>query len=385
MQKLMRKLKEFFQKGDLLLLLLCLVTSVYGIVIIASATNYMGSGGYVLRQLLALLLGIVCYIAFTLLDVDIFAERWHLLFLLNVQFLLLLVPFGIEGTTGNRSWISFPFLPFNIQPAELCKIPFIIILAKTMQTNQRKLSAPRSILQLGFQVAFIVLLILVLSKDAGVALVYVFIFLVMAFVGGVKLRWFLAGFAAAGAAAPLAWKYLMRDDQKNRIAMVFDPTIDPEGTSVRWHTKQSMLSLNNGGLTGQGLFHGARTQAGSLANDHTDFIFSAIGEELGMLGALFTLLLLTAIIVRCVYVGLKTKNYMNRLICIGIAAMLVFQVAINVGMCVGSFPVIGLTLPFISYGGSSLVTMYLAMGVVSGIHMRPQPDSENRYISPRYE
>ena len=293
--------------------------------------------------------------------------------------------FICTGTTGNRSWISFPFLPFNIQPAELCKIPFIIILAKTMQTNQRKLSAPRSILQLGFQVAFIVLLILVLSKDAGVALVYVFIFLVMAFVGGVKLRWFLAGFAAAGAAAPLAWKYLMRDDQKNRIAMVFDPTIDPEGTSVRWHTKQSMLSLNNGGLTGQGLFHGARTQAGSLANDHTDFIFSAIGEELGMLGALFTLLLLTAIIVRCVYVGLKTKNYMNRLICIGIAAMLVFQVAINVGMCVGSFPVIGLTLPFISYGGSSLVTMYLAMGVVSGIHMRPQPDSENRYISPRYE
>ena len=114
-----------------------------------------------------------------------------------VLFLLLLVPFGIEGPTGNRSWISFPFLPFNIQPAELCKIPFIIILAKTMQTNQRKLSAPRSILQLGFQVAFIVLLILVLSKDAGVALVYVFIFLVMAFVGGVKLRWFLAGFAAA--------------------------------------------------------------------------------------------------------------------------------------------------------------------------------------------
>ena len=151
MQKLMRKLKEFFQKGDLLLLLLCLVTSVYGIVIIASATNYMGSGGYVLRQLLALLLGIVCYIAFTLLDVDIFAERWHLLFLFNVLFLLLLVPFGIEGTTGNRSWISFPFLPFNIQPAELCKIPFIIILAKTMQTNQRKLSAPRSILQLGFR------------------------------------------------------------------------------------------------------------------------------------------------------------------------------------------------------------------------------------------
>lgn len=384
MRKITRALKDFLQKGDILLLLLCLFTTIYGIVIIASATNNVGSSSYVLRQGIALVLGIVFYIGFTLIDVDIFAERHHLLFLFNLFFMLLLIPFGIEGTTGNRSWLSFPFLPFNIQPGEVCKIPFIIILAKTMQTNQRKLSRPKSILTLGFHVAFIVLLILALSKDAGVALVYIFIFLVMVFVGGVNLWWFVGGIAAIAALAPLTWKYLMREDQKNRIAMIFDATIDPEGLGVRWHTKQSMMSLSNGGLTGQGLFHGARTQSDSLVNDHTDFIFSAIGEELGMLGCLFTLLLLTAIIVRCVYVGLKTKNYMNRLICIGVASMLVFQIAINVGMCVGSFPVIGLTLPFISYGGSSIVTMYMAMGVVSGIYMRPDPNSENRYITPKY-
>ena len=291
MRKITRALKDFLQKGDILLLLLCLFTTIYGIVIIASATNNVGSSSYVLRQGIALVLGIVFYIGFTLIDVDIFAERHHLLFLFNLFFMLLLIPFGIEGTTGNRSWLSFPFLPFNIQPGEVCKIPFIIILAKTMQTNQRKLSRPKSILTLGFHVAFIVLLILALSKDAGVALVYIFIFLVMVFVGGVNLWWFVGGIAAIAALAPLTWKYLMREDQKNRIAMIFDATIDPEGLGVRWHTKQSMMSLSNGGLTGQGLFHGARTQSDSLVNDHTDFIFSAIGEELGMLGCLFTLLL----------------------------------------------------------------------------------------------
>lgn len=385
LRKVSQALRDFLQKGDILLLLLCLFTTVYGIVIIASTTNYMGSTGYIIRQVLALALGIIFYIGFTLIDVDIFAERHHLLFIFNFLFMLLLIPFGLEGTTGNRSWLSFPFLPFNIQPGEVCKIPFIIILAKTMHTNRRKISAPKSIAMMTFHMVFIVLLILALSKDAGVALVYVFIFITMAFTGGVKIWWFVGGAALLGALTPVAWKFLMREDQKNRIAMIFDPTIDPEGTGVRWHTKQSMLSLSNGGLTGQGLFHGSRTQAGSLANDHTDFIFSAIGEELGMLGCLFTLLLLVAIVVRCVYVGLKTKNYMNRLICIGIASMLVFQIAINVGMCVGSFPVIGLTLPFISYGGSSIVTMYMAMGVISGIHMRPSPDSENHYISPKYD
>ena len=137
-------------------------------------------------------------------------------------------------------------------------------------------------------------------------------------------------------------------------------------------------------MMGQGLYHGVQTQAGGLTAQHTDFIFSAIGEELGMVGCLAVLLLLTAIVVRCIYVGVKSGSYMNRLICIGIAGMLVFQIMVNVGMCMGVFPVIGLTLPFISYGGSSLVTMYAAVGIVSGIRMRPAPDATARYIRPAY-
>ena len=384
MQRIMSAIREFFRKGDLLLLMLCVGATVFGIVVISSATNYYGNTRYVLIQSFALLLGIMFYFLFTLIDVDIFAERRDLLFIFNLLLMLLIIPFGIAGTTGQRSWIHLPGMPVNMQPGEICKIPFIIILAKTMSIHREHISSFKSILLIGFHLAFIVGLILVLCRDTGVALVYVFIMVVMVYLGGVKLWWFLGGFAGIAAAAPLAWKYVMREDQKNRIMMIFDPTIDQEGLSIRWHTKQSLYSLSNGGLTGQGLYHGIRTQAGALNAQHTDFIFSAIGEELGMIGCIFILVLLCAIVLRCIHVGLKSSNYMNRLICFGIAAMLVFQIGVNVGMCLGVVPVIGLTLPFVSYGGSSIVTMFMAMGIVSGIHMRPSPDSDRPYIRPKY-
>lgn len=176
---------------------------------------------------------------------------------------------------------------------------------------------------------------------------------------------------------------MMREDQYNRIMMIFDPSIDPTGQGVRWQTKLSLQAITNGGLSGQGLYNGTMVRSSSIPAQHTDFIFSAIAEELGILGCVTVLLLLTAIVVRCLYVGVKSGNYMNRIICVGIASMLLFQILINVGMCLGVLPVIGLTLPFVSYGGTSVFTMFMAMGIVSGIHMRPAPDANARYIRPR--
>lgn len=382
MQRLIRGLRNFFEKGDLMLLFLCLLTTAYGCVIIASATNYMGSTRFIITQVGATGIGVLLYIFFSSVDVEIFAERRELLVGFNVFLMLLLIPFGIAGDSGNRSWLDIPGLPFNIQPAEICKSTFVILLAKVMSIHQTKISSLRSVAHMGFHLALMVGIIVVLSSDAGVALIFVCIFLVMAFVGGVKGWWFLGGFGAVAAVFPFVWYNIMQDYQKNRILMIFDESIDPNGLSIRFHTRQSLLSLTGGGLTGQGLFNGNRTQSGSLNAQHTDFIFSAIGEELGMLGCVFALVLLGAIIARCVYVGLKSPNYMNRLICIGMAATLMFQVAVNVGMCLGLAPVIGLTLPFISYGGSSIVSLYMAMGIVSGIHARPSPPQHSRYIKP---
>lgn len=384
MRKFFSSMNEFLKKADMLLLGLCVVATVFGIIVLSSTTAYMGTRRLIVVQSLALVIGIALYILFTLIDIDIIAERREILLIFNILFLCTLFLWGVEGNTGNRSWLAFSWLPFNIQPAEICKITFIIILAKTMSIYRNKISAPVSVLQMGALLAAMVGLILITSDDAGVALIYVFVFIVMAYVGGVNAGWFLAAAAAIAALAPFAWSKLVREDQKQRILMIFDPTIDPDGMSVRWHTKRSLISLQGGGMTGQGLYHGTQTQAGTLNAQHTDFVFSAIGEELGMIGCLFVLLLLTAIVIRCIVVGVKSGNYMNRLICVGIAGMLVFQIMVNVGMCMGVFPVIGLTLPFISYGGSSIVTMFAAMGIVSGIRMRPAPDSAARYIRPGY-
>lgn len=377
--------RGFFKKADMLLLVLCVVATGFGIVVISSTTARMGAGRFLLLQSVALVLGIAFYVLFTLIDIDIIAERREFLLGFSLVFIAMLFRWGVEGSTGNRSWLYFSWLPFNLQPAEICKITYIIILAKTMSIYRSKVSSFVCVAQMAALTGALVLLILVASDDAGVALPYVFIFLVMAYVGGVNIGWFLLLIGAAGVALPVLWiQGIIRDDQKDRILMLFDPTIDPDGLGVRWQTLRSLTSLQGGGMTGQGLYRGAQTQAGATPAQHTDFIFSSIGEELGLLGCLFVLVLLTAIVIRCIVVGVKSANYMNRLICIGIAGMLVFQIMVNVGMCLGVFPVIGLTLPFISYGGSSIVTMFAAMGIVSGIRMRPAPDSTARYIRPIY-
>ncbi len=373
---------EFFRRADLLLLGLCVAATAFGIVIVSSTTAHMGASHFILIQSVALVIGVVLYVLFTFLDIDIIAERRELLLFFSLVFIGMLRFWGVSGNTINKSWLSFSWLPFSIQPAEVCKITFIIILAKTMSVYRNRISSPLTLLRMGTILLVLVALILLVSGDTGVALPYVFIFAAMAWVGGVNLGWFALAFGGAAMLIPLIWTQtsLIRDDQKERIMMIFDPTIDPEGTGVRWDTMRSLLCLQGGGMTGQGLYNGAQTQSGGISAQHTDFVFSAIGEELGLVGCLFVLLLLLAIVLRCIFVGVKSGNYMNRLICVGIAGMLVFQIAVNVGMCMGVLPVIGLTLPFISYGGSSIVTMFAAMGIVSGIRMRPAPDSTARYI-----
>ena len=366
----------------MLLLLLCIIATIFGIVAISSATRVEGSTRYVMVQSVALVLGIAVYVLFTLVDVDIIAERRELLLIFSLLFIGCLKFWGISGETGNRSWLDIPLLPINVQPAEVCKIFFIIILAKMMSVSQNRLSSPLTVGKLGGLTILFFLLIIYASSDLGVALIYLFIFLVMAFVGGVNIIWFLMGFGALVVAAPILFA-IMRDDQKDRIMMIFDPSIDPTGQGVRWQTNLSLRAITNGGLSGQGLYNGTMVKSSSIPAQHTDFIFSAIAEELGILGCVAVLLLLTAIVVRCLHVGVKSGNYMNRIICVGIASMLVFQIIINVGVCLGLLPVIGLTLPFFSYGGSSIFTMFMAMGVVSGIHMRPAPDANARYIRPR--
>ena len=382
MRQYFRELRDFFRKGDLILLLLCLITSAFGVIMIASAKNYMGNVRFIIIQVAAIAIGILAYIIVSAIDADFMSEYRMVFIGLSVFVLLLLIPFGTDLGSGNRSWLDFPFLPIDIQPAEICKISFIIILASTMASHQTKISSIPSVFHMVFQLGLLVGTNMVVSKDAGVSLIFVFIFIGMAFAGGVNLIWFLLAGGSIVAAWPILWNYVLRDHQKNRILVLIDPSIDPDGIDERYHAVRSLRSLTGGGWSGQGLFQGIRTQNGELPAQHTDYIFSAIGEELGFLGCILVLCMELAIIIRIIYVGTKSPDYLRRLICFGAASALIFQVSSNVGMCIGLTPVIGLTLPFVSYGGSSTVSLYAMLGLVSGVHARPAAPSHERYIRP---
>ena len=260
LREIFRAIREFVRKADMILLALCVTATVFGIVVISSATNYGGSARYVRTQTLALILGIAVYVVLTLIDVDIIAERRELLLIFSVLFIGMLKIWGVDRG-GNKSWLDFPFLPFNIQPAEICKIFYILILAKVISVEENKISSPLTV----FKIAGITLLlageIILVSDDLGVALCYIFIFIIMAYVGGVNFMWFLAGFGAIAVASPFLWSR-MREDQRNRILVIFDETIDPNAQGVRYQMNRSIRALQNGGITGQGLYHGSMVQIG---------------------------------------------------------------------------------------------------------------------------
>ena len=375
MSELWQEFKRFFKQADILLLILCCIASLYGVLLISSATKSYGSGSYVAVQLASIALGIGVFVVLSLIDLEIITRQWKWLILFNIVFLLLLFLFGVEGDTGNRSWIRFSFLPVGIQPAEVTKIIFVILLAKQITARREKnINSISSVAQLGIHLLFMVGLILAVSSDMGVALIYVFIFICMMFASGLKIRWFVIAAIILAVLTPIGWRYLLRDDQRDRIMIVFDPSIDPNNTSVGWQAAQSKIAIGAGQLTGMGLYNGTQIQYNDyLPAKHTDFIFSVAGEELGFVGCAAIILLEVLIITRCIYVGIKSKDSTSTLVCIGFAGMLIFQTFENIGMCLGLTPVIGITLPFFSYGGTSIITLFAAMGIVSGVKMHPLP------------
>ncbi len=382
MRQFFSELRSFFRKGDMVLLLLCLATAAFGCVIITSATNYMGTIRLIIIQIVAVVLGVGIYAVVSAVDLEFLSENRIFLILFNTFLLLLLIPFGTDNDTGNKSWLDIPLLPIDIQPAEFCKITFIVIMASTMASHQSKISSLfPSLFHMAFQLAMVFGLNMVLSKDMGVSLIFVFIFIGMAFAGGVSLWWFLLAGGVIVVGAPIVYP-MLAEHQQNRLRILWDPTLDPQGINERFHAVRSLRSLTGGGFAGQGLFEGTRTQNGELFAQHTDFIFSSIGEELGFIGCGIVLILEFLIIARCIQVGVRSQDYMRRMVCFGAASALVFQVSINVGMCIGIAPVIGLTLPFVSYGGSSMVSLFAMLGLVSGVHARPAPVSHERYLRP---
>lgn len=381
LKKLLPLLRDFVRRADMFLFTMSVICAVYGIIVIASATQSYanGSAQYVIVQTLALGLGVLLFIAMTVIDVDIFAQHWAWLYGLSAALLISLIFFGAQSDTGNNGWLRF--FGIGIQPTEIVKIAFIIVMAKQLSylKEYKNLNSVTSIAQIVVHFVLMFGLILVTAQDLGSALVYFFIFAVMLFVAGVRIYWFIIGLAALAGMVPIIWTYSLEDYQKDRILAPYDSSIDPDNTGINWQQNQSKIALASGQLTGTGLGEGTQSQSTAIPGKHTDFIFAVVGEELGMIGACLVLLLLMIIVIRCIQVGLRSGNTMSMLVCFGVAATVVFQTFENVSMCIGIAPVIGITLPFFSYGGSSLFSMFAAMGLVSGIKYRPKPTRASLY------
>ena len=375
LNRLKANLADFFQQADLVLLALCCTATLYGIVLIFSATRYLGSNKLVVVQFVAMLLGICMYITFSMVDLEVLMKRWKWVLAFNILFILLLrTPLGISRG-GNRAWLKFPGIPVNIGPAEVVKITFVLLLAKQLEwlrEEKRDLKSFPSALMVGAHAIGMCGFYFLVSGDMGNGLVFLFIFICMAFVAGFALRWFVLLFGGGTAAVAAAWKLgIMPDYMQGRFLALFDHNYDPLG--VGWHQNRSLLTLGAGGWFGQGYLKGTQTQSAdswSLPGRHTDFIFSVCGEELGLVGCLAVIALLAAIIIRVLLVAKNSQTSFYCCVCVGMAAMLIFQTLINIGMCLFIMPTIGITLPFFSYGGSSIVTLFAAMGVVSGIKKR---------------
>lgn len=374
-------LQDMLRRTDGILLLLCLLTTAYGVVMIYSSTRYMDTLRLTVVQAVAALIGVVLFLLVQQVDVVELMKKklWLYLTVCNFGLVLLLkTPLGIADNTGNRAWLDFKFLPVYVQPAEIVKVLFIVVLAYQLAWLKENYTL-RKIPHVGFLCVHLLPLFglyYMISSDMGSALVMLFIFVAMCFVAGVALRWFAIGGIGAALAFYILWnENLIPDYMKQRFIVVFNHDYDPMG--VGWHQTRSLMTLGGGKFSGMGFCQGTQTQSpfsGSLPNRHTDFIFSVVGEELGLIGCVLVLALLTAIIWRCFIVARNARTPMDRYICIGVIGMLVFQIIANVGMCLFVMPVIGLTLPFFSYGGSSIVMLFVAMGLVSGVHGRSAPD-----------
>lgn len=365
MLKKTRGFREAVRNIDFVLILLTILAAIFGIVMISSAAGD-NSQRYVIIQTGAFVLGLIGIVIISILDYDYLARLSKYIYIACVILLVLVLIPGIGSVqNGARSW--FRLGPLSFQPAELVKVGFVITFSKHLSYVGSGLNKPKNLWKVLLHPAILCILMM-MQPDFGTVVVFVMMAVAMLFMAKIDWKYLAAAFGALVAFCPIAWFFLLKQYQKDRIITLFYPENDPSGSG--YHVIQSKIAIGSGKLTGMGLYNGASRYNNLLPERHTDFIYSIVCEELGLIGGILVIILLSAIILRCLYIGINARNSEGLYICTGVAAMFAFQAFENIGMCIGIFPVTGITLPFFSYGGSSLMTNMLAIGLVLNVRFR---------------
>ncbi|MDR3644473.1 MAG: FtsW/RodA/SpoVE family cell cycle protein [Clostridia bacterium] len=356
----------YFRRNDNVLLALSLVCAAVGFVLVYSATYSMsGASKMIFVQAVAILLGIVCMIVLSLIDYHVIATFWKYIAIAAVLLLVATLVLGSgRDNVAEKSWIKFAGM--SVQPSEIVKIMFIITFAKHIDIVKDKISRPMNVALLLLHAAIPMVLIL-RQGDYGMTLVFAVIFIGMMFASNLKLRYFAGAGILALIAAPLLWAKL-GSRQTGRILALFSPS-----TFVKqsYQQIQSVSAIGSGEMWGYGLLHGPKTQAsvasGLLPEKQNDMIFAVTGEELGFVGCVFIIVLLFALLIKILLTARAAKDMMGSMICVGVFTCFAFQMIANIGMCLFISPVIGLTLPFMSYGGTSVLSSFLGVGLVLSV------------------
>jgi rod shape determining protein RodA len=309
------------------------------------------------QQLIFFAIGLFLYFVFASLDFRIYTRFTWIFYFLSV--VLLAATFFSPQVRGSHRWLSIGF--FSPQPSELIKPIIIVVLAAISMGEQKN---TLSSLFKRFLLFLPIVIMIFRQPDLGNVLVFLFVFFAMEFINGFPWIYYLAGIASLGAFIPIFWHFL-KDYQRLRLISFLNPQTDPIGAG--YNALQAMIAIGSGGLFGQGLGRGTQSHLLFLPEYHTDFVFASLGEELGLVGGAIVIILYFLLLGRILSIAKITDDDFGKLLCIGIFSQLFIQVFINMGMNLGLLPITGITLPLVSYGGSSIISTCIGLGMVVSV------------------
>lgn len=358
---------RLFKHVDFTLIFLVTGLCILGLLVIYSTTHQENINEGVMqitrRQLIHILTGFFFCLLVTIIDYHDIVKIAIPLFFLSLIMLVYVIFFG-KNVGGSRRWIQLA--GFEFQPAEFAKITLIIFLADFL--NKQKEEIPNFLyFSLPFFFTGILMLLIYKQPDLGTAIVFFAITLLMIFIAGISWKYIIAVFIILLSLFPIGWSFL-KDYQKSRLLLFLNPEMDPLGAG--YNIIQSKVAIGSGGLFGQGLFSGIQSQLKFLPAQHTDFVFAVIGEELGFMGALLLISLFILVLWKGIRIAQEAPDILGTLIATGVTSFMFIHILINVGMSMGLMPATGLPLPFISHGGTFMITNFIGIGLLLNIHLR---------------
>ncbi|NBY51980.1 MAG: rod shape-determining protein RodA [Actinobacteria bacterium] len=368
--------RGFFAGSDRIMNSAVLLLIFLGVILVYAATrDWFASNGldpeyYLKRQLINVIIGIALAYGTTLIDYRLLRAYTPIVWGVGVLGLIAVLVPGLGSTVnGARSWIAFPG-GFQIQPAELAKISIIVGMALILAERVAGEDEPtdRQVLQ-SLGVAAVPVLLIVLQPDLGTVLIIAACIITMIAVSGARLRWMIGLLVVGVTGAYLAVASgEVSEYQLNRLRSFVDPSADPQASG--YQLRQARITIGSGGFFGKGLFDGPQTNGRFVPEQHTDFIFTVAGEEIGFLGAGLILVLYSIILMRAFSIARRTNDLFGRMVCVGVIAWFSFQIFENIGMTMGLMPMTGVPLPFLSYGGSSMFANMIGVGLLQNIYQR---------------